>query len=293
MLRSVVLQFGRGPDSAPCSIGVTPVTIFVGPNNAGKSKILRELRDFFLDAQHHSEGTILKSVEFSPVDGEEVARIVESCEPVLNRQSYPFPDPVFFKRDGGDSGWVISRPNLLEVLSDPNANKHAFINYCLEGRVIYLDAATRTSLLNRRDGGNLQVAATNTLQRLFRNRSAREEIRRITFEAFGSYFVVDPTNLGSFQVRMSDVLPESEIEECGIHSASVLFHAAARPIEGESDGVKSYTGIVAEILASRPKIIAIDEPEAFLHPSIHRIFAWARNCDSHSGCWWITVCGHP
>ena len=35
-----------------------------------------------------------------------------------------------------------------------------------------------------------------------------------------------------------------------------------------SDGVKAFTGLLVQLYAGDPKIIAIDEPEAFLHPSL-------------------------
>jgi hypothetical protein len=48
----------------------------------------------------------------------------------------------------------------------------------------------------------------------------------------------------------------------------VAFHAAALPIEESSDGVKAFTGMITEIIAGDPAVLLIDEPEAFLHPSL-------------------------
>ena len=45
----------------------------------------------------------------------------------------------------------------------------------------------------------------------------------------------------------------------------------ALPIEAVSDGVKAFSGILLQIYAGDPKVISIDEPEAFLHPSLARI----------------------
>jgi hypothetical protein len=58
------------------------------------------------------------------------------------------------------------------------------------------------------------------------------------------------------------------LEERGIHSEAVAYHAAALPIEQASDGVKAFTGIITEIIAGDPQIMLIDEPEAFLHPAL-------------------------
>ncbi|HJV77993.1 MAG TPA: AAA family ATPase, partial [Paludibacter sp.] len=42
----------------------------------------------------------------------------------------------------------------------------------------------------------------------------------------------------------------------------------ALDIKFASDGVKAFTGIITTIIAGDPKVILIDEPEAFLHPSL-------------------------
>ena len=58
------------------------------------------------------------------------------------------------------------------------------------------------------------------------------------------------------------------MEECGIHQEAIEFHSQAQDINATSDGVKAFTGIITEIIAGDPKILLIDEPEAFLHPSL-------------------------
>jgi hypothetical protein len=54
----------------------------------------------------------------------------------------------------------------------------------------------------------------------------------------------------------------------GIHDDAIKFHAAALLIENASDGVRAFTGIVTELYAGDPKILLVDEPEAFLHPAL-------------------------
>ena len=46
------------------------------------------------------------------------------------------------------------------------------------------------------------------------------------------------------------------------------FHGEAFPIEQASDGVKAFAGMITEIIAGDPALLFIDEPEAFLHPSL-------------------------
>jgi hypothetical protein len=103
---------------------------------------------------------------------------------------------------------------------------------------------------------------------LFLDDDKRAEVRRIVHDAFGSYFVIDPTALGTLRVRFSDRAPVNDLEERNVHAEGIAFHSQAMPIDQASDGVKAFTGIIIELIAGDPKVLLIDEPEAFLHPSL-------------------------
>ena len=82
------------------------------------------------------------------------------------------------------------------------------------------------------------------------------------------YLVIDPTNLGRLRFKLSPREPANDLEERGLHQGGGPFPQAASPIETASDGVKAFTGIITAIIAGDPEVITIDEPEAFLHPSL-------------------------
>ncbi|MGE5402629.1 MAG: ATP-dependent nuclease [Ignavibacteriales bacterium] len=131
-----------------------------------------------------------------------------------------------------------------------------------------LNGMNRINLTHKQPAGDLQSPPQTSFQVLFKNREKRYEVRRIINDAFNLHFVIDPTELGQFKIRLSSNSPANELEECGIHTEAIQFHAAALPIERASDGVKAFTGIITEVIAGDPHIILIDEPEAFLHPAL-------------------------
>ena len=50
--------------------------------------------------------------------------------------------------------------------------------------------------------------------------------------------------------------------------SSAKFHKAAKHINEFSDGVQAFTGLVMTVIAGEERIMLVDEPEAFLHPSL-------------------------
>jgi hypothetical protein len=108
------------------------------------------------------------------------------------------------------------------------------------------------------------------LAALFKDDRARKRIREIVEDAFGLHFVIDPTGMTQFKIRMSERAPSDSQEEQALDERARSFHGAATEIVELSDGVQAFTGILAAVLSSNYKIVMIDEPEAFLAPSLRR-----------------------
>lgn len=268
MISKLIFRSGKCPEGANTIADVTPVTILIGPNNSGKSHALSEI-DRILTQGHstmHAPLTkIISDIEFTPLTAEQAQA---ACAWLYQRAH---------KRESKDNNLVvyargqrfdIHTPTLLSTLIDPNKNKTNLSRYYFTCCTLKLDGYNRTTLLQQQQAGNLQEIPTLSLQVLFRQDDKRYKLRKIIQEAFGSHLIIDPTDLGQFKVRLSPRAPRDINEERGITEDSIEFHAAAPLIEEFSDGVRAFTGIMAEVLAGEPKAIIIDEPEAFLHPSL-------------------------
>ena len=64
MIKSIQLKFGRSHEAEAVNIEATPVTVFVGPNNSGKSKILLEIDQFCRKGEKVTTNVILDEIEF-------------------------------------------------------------------------------------------------------------------------------------------------------------------------------------------------------------------------------------
>lgn len=266
MISSLKLQFGRAPHVPAEPFPLTPVTVFVGPNNSGKSKILTEILQYCSSGNTVVGTVILDSLSFSGVPQEQLELTVTRSQlaPVLGQAAQP---GTILVGKGGDR-MQIDSTSFRKILLNPEENPPAFSQYFLRFHTLMLDGRNRINLVGAQAAGDLQQLPQTSLQVLFRDDTKRHQVRRIIFEAFGSYFVVDPTNLGQLRIRLSECPPASDLEERGIHDAAIHFHAQAQTIETTSDGVKAFTGIITEVFAGDPKVLLIDEPEAFLHPAL-------------------------
>jgi hypothetical protein len=265
VIKAIRLKFGKAPGAAAEIINATPITIFVGPNNSGKSKVLSEIHEFCVRKSANATDVILEEIEFDNC----TAQLAEERASRITLE--PRPGDVLQVGDivvgSHASRMPVRRERLIRSLQNPNAEKPFFCQAYFRFKTLTLSGPTRIALVSEDIGGDLQHPINN-LGLLFGDDVKRKEVRRIIHDAFDSYLVIDPTNLGRLRFKLSPREPVNDMEERGLQEGAVQFHAASSPIEGASDGVKAFTGIITAIVAGDPLVITIDEPEAFLHPSL-------------------------
>lgn len=157
---------------------------------------------------------------------------------------------------------------LQESFADPNKHRVTYCKFFLAFKTTALDGMSRLNLVNEQEYGDLQSPPANTLARLFHNDQERAELRQIVFDALSAYLVLDPTKGGRLRVRLSKKAPDSTEQEKGLHREAIDFHSQAIMINQASDGVRAFCGIMVQVISGAPKVIIIDEPEAFLHPAL-------------------------
>lgn len=266
MISKLKFLFGRTPASKVEEISPTPITVFVGPNNSGKSKVISEIAYYCRSGQKAPNSLILDNVVFDMLDTEEVSKIISHHSFTAHPDEQVPPGHIIF---GGKHGrFHLHSKQLESTLANPHSNINGYCNWFLTHATLMLDGRSRINLVDDQAAGDLQQIPQTSLQVLLRDDKKRHEVRRIIHEAFDTHFVIDPTNLGQLRIRLSSRAPQDNIEERGIHAEAVAFHSKAIPIVQSSDGVKAFTGIITELIAGDPRVVLIDEPEAFLHPSL-------------------------
>ncbi len=266
MIRELKLKFGRVPGLVAETVPTTPITVFVGPNNSGKSKVLAEINQFCRSGQINITDVILDHLEFHNFALEQAEEHIRAVTLTPNPGETQLPELIIIGK--GSHRMQLNKQQLLTALQQPEASVAQFCQWYLAFNTLILDGRGRIDLVNDQIAGDLQQVPQSSFQVLFRDDAKRLEVRRIIYDAFELYFVIDPTNLGNLRARLSRRCPTSHREERGIHAEAVEFHREAQPIVLASDGVKAFTGIITQIIAGDPRVLLVDEPEAFLHPSL-------------------------
>lgn len=261
LIEEVSLRFGAGQGTAPLVLDMPAVTIFVGPNNSGKSMVLREIATFCM--QGNKSRTILDNVKFRNHSTYEIETILESwTDPKRYQGEEDYPDHLYLKFGAWRN--QIYAPTFREALHNPEGNLNSFAQYYAARHTLILDGPSRIGLTTEQDRGDLKDPES-TFARLLTDESRRKSLRDVLFDAFGLYLGMDISEGASIHLRYGITPPPNErsVEECTLD-----WMRNARPITQWSDGMKAFTGILTVLGAGDPKIIIIDEPEAFLHPTL-------------------------
>lgn len=188
---------------------------------------------------------------------------IASKNPVISSKYGPHGMKV--SESGADN---VSKRVVENFFKNPNEMKPHLCREYLRHGILMMSGDDRTRLLDVKDASDLQTVPHSNLQRIFVDDKKREKLRKILFDAFGDYIVIDPTWPGKLRVRFSDSPPQTSQEEKSFTEEALSFHKQATEARSKSDGVKAFSGVMLELIAGNPIILLIDEPEAFLHPSL-------------------------
>ncbi|QKJ31544.1 ATP-binding protein [Mucilaginibacter mali] len=271
MIDKISLKFGSSTGQSNLEIDVTPITVFVGPNNSGKSKVLIEI-EFFARRSHGSvSDVIIKDLVYTPLSKKEIEEEIDKITSAPNTNEHISAGTVILAKVNAQSNQAsrisVDKQGLIDEAQNPTT-KYGYYSPFVSLYTLRLNGTNRLNLLKEQPAGDLQATPANHLAHLFVNNELRQEVRRIIFDAFGKYYVIDPTNIGKLRIRLADRAPKNEREEKGWEKESVDYHSQSTLIDVASDGVKAFSGIITTLLAGDPKITLIDEPEAFLHPGL-------------------------
>lgn len=270
-------------DGTTVNISDSDIVVLVGANNSGKSRTLNDIATH-LRAQPNQRNI------FIAVEAIELTRTMSRRQLISwiksNRYTFPEDNQPSIGPDGKPEFKFKTAPNIeMTTWSIPNpwiaGSSMTGMQQHLVGE---LYPASRLGVQvsgNRHTYGTHPDTPLNTLL----SRGTFDEFKRRIKDAFGWEVILDAWG-GNLLLRISKY-PQSHYvipsDSGWLSPKQTEMFAKLEPLESQSDGVKSFYGIILTLLASIYPLTLIDEPEAFLHPPQATRLGKAINEIQHDG----------
>lgn len=270
MLTSITLKTGNTTSSSPLKIPIDGITIFVGPNNSGKSLVLRELEAVITSGVDLNALKLLSDVEIKWIEKTELHQLIDILRN-LHAKAIDVPaDHVQIGRMNPHGGYEAANIHVAtaDQIVDGKTNWRWLTQNILRFSLLRLDGRTRFSLTDDKPSGDLLSIPANMLVKLLTHKNSRELVQKHIKDAFVKHFQIDPTGMLTLRIRLHDKPSEQPQSELSLDAQALNYQRAGLHIKEASDGVQAYTGILCAVCSGDYKLILIDEPEAFLHPPL-------------------------
>ena len=242
------------------------ISVFVGPNNAGKSQTLKDVR-------------CLMDRQASPIKTPVILLNDNSCFDIPNletikrdvhlRNSRRYVDHYTVQAIGsnlfGKSDFDIHKPQLDNYNTQGDAAKrNMFFEWFSKHYIALMDAETRLKLSSETNSFiPAETVPENPIQALF-NSPEMETVLQLAFrDAFQQEIKLDVSQLMKLCIRVGENVKQIPTD------ARIAYNIAKDipKIDSQGDGYRSFAGIIIGLLICKNRIILLDEPEAFLHPA--------------------------
>lgn len=240
------------------------LTVIVGPNNSGKSRILKDILE--LTIKQDPRTIILSNVEFKlPESIDEFKNIYNIKANIDNNGNHSLrplsPTLSGSPAMGISPGWEMMWSNYLK--DKPENNMKMFCTWFGNYLTIFLNTEDRLRIIHQYTTSNMETEINHLLQALYLKGVAAEDgLKLIVKDAFDMDIKLDYSLLSSLVLRVGDSFGEIPPDPRNARPILEKFEK----LDDQGDGIKSFVAIVLTMLVIERPIIMIDEPEAFLHP---------------------------
>lgn len=240
----------RFSDGSEAIIPAEGMVLLVGPNNAGKSQVLRDLAGLARESQYIGRAVLIAEYDKS-VDGD-IQEWASKNVPQIEREGVNR-----FRVEG----WG-------EVASQDIANlwNRQNLDMLTSLFIFHADGTSRLSAGDSQQSLDFSTEIpAHPVQRAYLDSGIEGDIDRESRAAFGLGVTVDRYGGSVISLRLGE-RPSFEHEDGRPADGYISALKALPRLEEQGDGVRSYLGLVLHLAAGNHQVLLIDEPEAFLHP---------------------------
>ena len=242
------------------------ITVFVGPNNSGKSQTLKDIRCLMDRQQSSIKSPVILKQDYSCFDIPDLDTIKKHFtfkDSITNVDHYTI--GAINSNLFGKSNLEAHKPQMdnFDNLED-KAKLNTFISWFGKYYIALMDAETRLRLSSETNSFIPQESLPdNLVQALFKQPDLEEVLRQAFRDAFKQDIKLDVSQLLKLCFRIG-----SKVNQIPADARTAYNVAKDIPkIDSQGDGYRSFAGIVIGLLICKNRIILLDEPEAFLHPA--------------------------
>ena len=242
-------------DGTTISLNRDDVVVFVGPNNAGKSRALRELSQVISNAD---TGPVLRHASINRLGtAADVSRYIAD-------HSIADQKPKKLVYHGYQ--YAVTAAQIASMWRDRLGQLAPFFCHTIltARRIDASNPAEAIAFPNE--------SPSHPIHSLYRDDALERRVSDLFDRAFGLRLFV--YRLGGSRIPLlvgPEVQPKPEEDRLSTDYNARLLDSTV-PLERQGDGMRSFASVILHILAPlTASIVLLDEPEAFLHPPQARL----------------------
>lgn len=247
------------------------LNIFVGPNNSGKSLLLREIHQFFL-TYSPTEKIIVDSILTNKMSQPKI----QNLKQINNiKKVNGFENHLYFFDEYGNQIRSVPMDDFDKfsngIIHDRKAGDYqTFIQNAFGKDVLLLNGAERLNSMEPKEySTNPESQIINPVNSLLNNQALFKNMQKYIFDAFNLFLEIFIDGGQAQFVLAKEEMP-SDLRLSVKPEATNFLLTNSVNNSNTSDGRKAYLGILSEVIAGNPSLLLLDEPEAFLHPPLAR-----------------------
>ena len=272
-IRIKKLSFVAGKKTGSNSLELSPgsITILVGPNNSGKSQALRDIEARCVNKKSH------KSLVISEVEIQGCLNNFSDIKALFKPFNEINPDGEYVLRQEK----YIDRPeykrlpkNLIKKI---HADESLIREHIIPLYLIKLDGRSRFRLVDPEKETQYKIIGSH----LGLLKESLSSLNKIVKDVFGKYIVPQMSHYSNgieekmVRLKVSEIPPPFELMSRIRTNAYIInienpYYEICELLTEQGDGIQAFVGIMSALLVRPQTIMLIDEPEAFLAPSIAR-----------------------
>jgi hypothetical protein len=241
-------------DGQQLSFSRSDVVVVVGPNNGGKSSLLRDIRVL---VRHKPPRTfVVSEVKIDKQGSEDDLR--SWLAPMQLGETSISPEDQHYDINGNSTTFKVLNAcwQHHDKLPDPLRDAFFFL-LSAEQRLNLSDPPRNIAITSQRP--------VHPIQALFLNDELEQKVSEKVFRAFGVDLVVH-RNAGDAIPLHVGKRPSPNPGEDRISFGYVQRLQQLPTLQSQGDGMRSFVGVLLYTLLGQHTVVLIDEPEAFLHP---------------------------